>query len=1157
MNRGGGGFRGGGGGGFTRPENALKRADELIAVGQSAAALQILSDVATSKKHRTWTQNHEGIMLKLVDLCVESRKRNQLKEALMQYRNVCQGVNVASLETVVRHLLDTATRRAEEACAQAVAQAEASGAAAGGGEAAAAAAKDGDEAAPKEEGEEAEAAAKGDADAAAAAAAASGAALAAVVDLEADASPEDIMLSYVSGDKSRDRTDRELVTPWFRFLWESYRSVLEILRTNSKLEALYASAARHAFAFCLKYKRAAEFRRLCDVLRQHLANMARYRDARELTAPEPLNLHLETRFEQLRVACELGLWAEAFRSVEDIQALLALGGAAPGGGALPGVKAPPGGRIAAPRPALMSVYYARLTQIFAVSEAHLYQAFAWLKLFTFSRAHRSKDLLPDDARALATSVVLATLSVLPYERQLFVGRAADEQAAEQERERALRIANILGLNVDAAARRAAAAAPGGLGGGGGPADARAVLSRPQLLASVQALNVLSLVPPEVRAAYDLLTSDEASPLDLCAQLAPLLERISALSVQTSPACPVASPDFSVYVKHLKDVAAVRTLKQLSALYSAMRIEDLTALVAPVLDDFGAVEALAADAVRSGYLQARVDHRRGTVSFGSASLDSDGLRSHLAELARRLSRAALLIDPQEGARPRNAEERRLAAVRQAREQVESEHKRALARKQVIEKRKEQQEAALLEQEREEERRRLQAAREQELLEDRRRKEEAARREKERLERELEEQEMAEARQLLEQAAAKKRAAGGGGGGKGGMLSAAAALRAGLPGGDPGDDGVKLDKKALMQEALSERLREAQELERKIARSAKTMDHLERARREEEAPLVEAAYAARALEDAALHAEQQAQLLEAHRAAWEADVKEKARLATMADEKADFAAAIVAKRQEQFEALREERDRMLAERRAALKVEREVARRKEFVRRCRKEVEERLAELEAERRAAEDAQRKADLAERQSKLDEASAKQRAREQEIEERGRREREELLSGGGRGPAAPSSSSAAAGPAAAGGGGGRAGGSGYQPPHLRGAGGGGAPPPPPPAVAVAAAAPAAAAASSAGGPAPPRAAGSFVPPALRRQQQEAAAAGGGGDAPPAPPAPPAMAAERPAPAAAPAAPGGRFVPSALRGRGGGGGGEAPPPAEEGGGGGGGEGRRW
>lgn len=107
--------------------------------------------------------------------------------------------------------------------------------------------------------------------------------------------------------------------------------------------------------------------------------------------------------------------------------------------------------------------------------------------------------------------------------------------------------------------------------------------------------------------------------------------------------------------------------------------------------------------------------------------------------------------------------------------------------MIEKRKEQAEAQREEAEREEERKRLQAAREQEALEERRRREEAARREKERLERELEEQEMEEARQLLEQTRRKK--------GPGG---AAALVK----------EGEKIDRKALMQEALSERLKEAQ-------------------------------------------------------------------------------------------------------------------------------------------------------------------------------------------------------------------------------------------------------------------------------------------------------------------------------------------------------------
>jgi hypothetical protein len=37
---------------FAKPENALKRAEELIAVGQKNSALQALHDVVTSKVRR-------------------------------------------------------------------------------------------------------------------------------------------------------------------------------------------------------------------------------------------------------------------------------------------------------------------------------------------------------------------------------------------------------------------------------------------------------------------------------------------------------------------------------------------------------------------------------------------------------------------------------------------------------------------------------------------------------------------------------------------------------------------------------------------------------------------------------------------------------------------------------------------------------------------------------------------------------------------------------------------------------------------------------------------------------------------------------------------------------------------------------------------------
>lgn len=59
-----------------------------------------------------------------------------------------------------------------------------------------------------------------------------------------------------------------------------------------------------------------------------------------------------------QVACELEMWGEAFRSVEDIQGLIALS-------------------KKAPKAQMMANYYAKLTKIFAVSEKHLYNGYAW------------------------------------------------------------------------------------------------------------------------------------------------------------------------------------------------------------------------------------------------------------------------------------------------------------------------------------------------------------------------------------------------------------------------------------------------------------------------------------------------------------------------------------------------------------------------------------------------------------------------------------------------------------------------------------------------------------------------------------------------------------------------------------------------------------
>jgi translation initiation factor 3 subunit A len=73
-------------------------------------------------------------------------------------------------------------------------------------------------------------------------------------------------------------------------------------------------------------------------------------------------------------------------------------------------------------------------------------------------------------------------------------------------------------------------------------------------------------------------------------------------------------------------------------------------------------------------------------------------------------------------------------------------------------------------------------------------------------------------------------------------------------------------------------------------AKQMDHLERARREEETPYLAAAWAQRVEEDRLHYEEQQKLFVENHRAAWEVDVVEKKRLSAMIPDKEIFANAV---------------------------------------------------------------------------------------------------------------------------------------------------------------------------------------------------------------------------------------------------------------------------
>ncbi len=192
---------------FAKPENALKRAEELCSVGQRDAALVAMYDVISSKKHRLWQPAMELVITRYLELCVDMRKAKAAKDGLIQYRMVCSQINVASMETVLRHFMSLADEAAQKAIASAEGITNAN----------------------------------------------IEALLGADYDLDAEETPESLMMATVGGEAdSKKRTERQVVTPALKFLWETYRSVLDVLRNNDKLGELYRDTCVKAFDFCVK-----------------------------------------------------------------------------------------------------------------------------------------------------------------------------------------------------------------------------------------------------------------------------------------------------------------------------------------------------------------------------------------------------------------------------------------------------------------------------------------------------------------------------------------------------------------------------------------------------------------------------------------------------------------------------------------------------------------------------------------------------------------------------------------------------------------------------------------------------------------------------------------------------------------------------------------
>jgi len=878
---------------YQRPENALKRASEFIDVGKSNRALEVLYEVIKRGKMRNSFSEKvlEPIMIKYLELCVDLKKSHLAKEGLYQYRNIFQSVNVSSLESVVRHYLQLAEERTE--------------------------------AARKESHQ----------------------AVVDIDDLDNLTTPEEMLLSAVSGEDAQDRSDRTILTPWVKFLWESYRQCLELLRTNSRVERLYHDIAKHAFRFCEKYNRKTEFRKLCDNLRTHLSHIQKQQGsatAVNLNNPETQQMNLETRLEQLNYAIRMELWQEAYKAIEDISDLM-------------------NKSKKMPKPHVMASYFQKLSLVFLKAGNQLFHAAALFKLFQLLRDQK-KNITPEELAKRASTVLVATLAIpLPSAHPEFDRFIETEKSALEKIDK---LANLVSLPKPP--------------------------TRASLIRDLNRMNVVACVSPELQSLYNLMEV-EFDPLHLCTRM-----QAYTTWIQEHQELGLA-----MYVDPLQEMTITRLIKQVGQVYNSMTFNRLLEL--SVFVQKFHLERILCDLVRHNDMQIRIDHRSECIYFGTdlsesqredlpegpslQALPSENIRMQLVRMSSALHQCLATLHPDN--KKKEMEGLRAQTIQMYQQTKAREHMKILQRQHIIEERKEMLENQNLEREETIRRAHEETIKKQKEQEQQRLESEARRREKLRQEEQLKQ---IQRKQITDKLTLMKQTSYG---------------QKMIEKFDE-EELLNLPAEEILQRQVEELEKEQKELQQRLKAQEKKVDYVERAKRIVEIPMLKKQFSAEKERDRefweAQEEERVAKLIEEHKQALEhskrlgrmqvdretfLETLKSARRSENEKKISDFNARLEVERKSRLAERREQRRQARKEEHYRIKAEEEQQRLDEEAK-ARREEEERLEREERERMEEEFEKKKAEL-ERQAEI------QREREREINERLAKKKELDVRGGGR----------------------------------------------------------------------------------------------------------------------------------------------------------------
>lgn len=208
-------------------------------------------------------------------------------------------------------------------------------------------------------------------------------------------SPEIILESI-----NPERVKREMhIRSKLKIVWEGYKSIVETVRVNQKLEDVYMDTLKKIFDFVDRYNRVQEFKTFCRSLRTGLQSAFSKRDRVEQQKAIYIDIektdvntrNIEIRMEQFKVTTKLGLWGESFLVLEDINTLMKV-------------------RRAPLKNSLRCQYFENLALLFGKNQFWHYHAFAF---FNFYLAYLTKPKITPEEKLSLSDRLLLSILVIP------------------------------------------------------------------------------------------------------------------------------------------------------------------------------------------------------------------------------------------------------------------------------------------------------------------------------------------------------------------------------------------------------------------------------------------------------------------------------------------------------------------------------------------------------------------------------------------------------------------------------------------------------------------------------------------------------------------------------------------------------------------------